>query len=225
MAQSSYFTADQELFKLSKSYVKMIHESQLEDCVLGLAQSHDYFIPIFTLNMDPYYMEGLRLPKVLPQWDWKFRYLDFQKNELIEIALRFHIGFLRHRDFSILLDPSAKNVQFILNEMIETKKFGLLFYCALSNLIVVSFVKIDTEEHLDWLKRNLERAKALKKNDMDLMYSVRNEMASPHEELFVGNKASARFTGASLRKNLMTLQEIKQILWNDAGAVPDEDTD
>ncbi|MDX9755165.1 MAG: hypothetical protein RBU29_14465, partial [bacterium] len=96
MAQSSYFTADQELFKLSKSYVKMIHESQLEDCVLGLAQSHDYFIPIFTLNMDPYYMEGLRLPKVLPQWDWKFRYLDFQKNELIEIALRFHIGFLRH---------------------------------------------------------------------------------------------------------------------------------
>lgn len=164
----------------SESCLREINNSNIGECLLCSVQFMGNIIPIICINLSATDISffGIRMKPV--HFNYRFRYLDYSGNELIEIQLQFK----HERVMNLDLDPTFENVRHFLLLLLEQKNFAFFFYNAEKNILVGNFF-INDEEELTWVKRNYHRANALQNNNFFLLQNEQIKLSKSNEKFYV----------------------------------------
>jgi hypothetical protein len=189
--------------QISKTYLTHISKLNTRECLPGSVVLFGDVFPTICMSLTLADVKYFGLKKPPYSFEWKFRYLDYFENELIEFNFRFH----KMRIMATVFNPIEENVRTFLEMVQNIKGFGLIFYCRENTTFAATFTFTDRETN-DWLKRNVERSKKLKTNAMHPILEFRESHVKSNERIYRGQGAK----GNGMSGPLVSFESIGDVL-------------
>ncbi len=143
-------------------YLENLAKLETGFCLPGSMKMGDDLIPIITIHVPDFGLNYFGIKNKPFEMDHRFRYLDFFRDELIQICIHLK----KNRQLVLSLDPLSAIVREFLKMTLKKQMYGFFFFCKKKSLFLCNFTEPDDEEN-GWLTRNLKRAKKLKRNNVE----------------------------------------------------------
>ena len=171
-------------------------------------------VPIIAIHVHPDGLDYFGIRKgPYRDMNHRLRYLDNQKkDEIVQICLHMK----SNRQLALNLDPLSELTRRYLEQISETGLFGFVFFCEQWKLFLCSYTA-PNEEEADWIKRNIKRARRLRKNDFEriMMDSIlQDEMTGQTEKkYYIGEKGTVDECFFSPNAGSIPLERVNEYLY------------
>ncbi len=196
--------------EFSKVFLDELKETKPDECMVGNIIVNKEVLPLICVNLYHKDSQDYGIKMNFPQYDWRFRYLnDDNKNELIEIGLRF----AGNKILSILLDPLDNNCRQFTQLIYQKRNFGIFFYSKDTRLFTGTISFTDGVSQ-DWLKRNNSRMMMLKVNNFDSVIKTRTWKRTFNEKFIVMKRDNSKGLFVTPKDEIIRFEEVNKYLFS-----------